>query len=446
MPERPAILGGVPVRDGKSWAEWPQADGNERRRLEAVLDSGEWSSAHGEQVEHFTAEFKKFQGARHGIAVTNGTHALEAALIACGVGAGDEVIVPALTFVATATAVMSVNATPVLVDVEADSCCIDPIAVAEAITERTRAVIPVHLAGRACDMDSLGSLCEERGLALIEDCAHAQGTRWRGRGTGTLGDAGGFSFQQSKLMTAGEGGMLTTEDEGVFDRAWSYANLGRLRDGEWYHHAVHGTNLRMTEWQGAILRAQLERLPDQHRIREERGELLDAELEKIPGLTVQPGDSRMDKRARYAYGIHYEPAAFSGLTREGFEIALTREGIPAAFSYPSLNELELFENGLAAPGSDKRTRYPSGSLPRAEAAAANTIWLDNRILLCSPDETLDVVLAIDRIRDNANAVKLRTGRAARVAGRIAKSALRRLNADVVAYLAVGTAVSSAYPL
>jgi len=209
--DRPAILGGAPVRAGKSWPSWPQSDGTERRRLQAVLDSGAWSSAQGEEVERFVAEFIEFQGARHGIAVTNGTHALEAALTACEVGSGDEVIVPALTFVATATSVMSVGATPVLVDVDPASCCIDPAALGEAITDRTRAVIAVHLAGRACDMDALTSLCADRGIALIEDCAHSPGTRWRGRRTGTIGEAGGFSFQQSKLMTAGEGGMVTTE-------------------------------------------------------------------------------------------------------------------------------------------------------------------------------------------------------------------------------------------
>jgi dTDP-4-amino-4,6-dideoxygalactose transaminase len=428
--DRPAILGGVPVRAGKTWAPWPQSDGGERRRLEAVLGSGAWSSAEGEEVERFVAEFTEFLGAGHGIAVTNGTHALEAALAGCEVGAGDQVIVPALTFVATATSVMSVNATPVLVDVDPESFCIDPAAVEEAITDRTRAVIAVHLAGRACDMDALTRLCAERGLALIEDCAHSHGTRWRGRATGTLGAAGAFSFQQSKLITAGEGGMVTTDDAAIFDQAWSYANLGRVRDGAWHHHAVPGTNLRMTEWQGAVLRAQLGRLPSQHRIREERGDLLDAELARLPGLRSQPGDPRMDSRARYAYGIHYDPAAFSGLPRESLEEALSREGIPLSFRYPSLNELELFrESRYAPPGADKPKRYPPASLPHAEGAAANTVWLDHRLLLGEPEDVLDVVVALDRIRDHANAVRLRTGKAIRIAGRLARSILRRPNSS-----------------
>jgi len=182
----------------------------------------------------------------------------------------------------------------------------------------------------------------------------------------------------------------------------------------------------MTEWQGAVLRSQLERLPGQHRIREARGDLLDAELAKLPGLRPQSGDPRMDSRARYVYGFHYDPAAFSGLSRDGFEIALMREGIPLGFRYPSLNELELFRQGNFAPaGGSGPERYPAGSLPHAEAAAAGTVWLDNRILLCEPEETLDVVVAINRIRDSANAVRLRTGKVARIAGRLAKAALRR---------------------
>jgi dTDP-4-amino-4,6-dideoxygalactose transaminase len=427
MPDRPAILGGVSVRAGKSWPTWPQWGVGERRGLEAVLESGVWSSAQGDEVNRFVAEFTEFQGARHGIAVTNGTHALETALAGCGIGEGDEVIVPALTFVATATAVLVVNATPVLVDVDPASFCIDPSAVKDAITDRTRAVIAVHLAGTACDMDALLALCADRGIALVEDCAHSQGTRWRGRGTGAIGKVGGFSFQQSKLMTAGEGGIVTTNDAAVLDRVWSYANFGRTRKGRRHGHAVYGTNMRMTEWQGAMLRAQLRRLPEQHRVREERGSLLDATLAELPGLRPQRGDPHMDSRARYAYGFRYDPAAFSGLSTAGFKVALEREGIPLAFHYPSLNQLELFrEDSFAPPGAGTWRRYPAGSLPHAEDAAASTVWLDHRVLLCEPEDTLDVVLAISRIRKHARAVGLRTAKPVQATKQLAGSALRRL--------------------
>src|SRR3954454_11319882 len=211
--DRPAVLSGTPVRAGKSWPRWPYWDDAERRVLEDVLESGSWSSTRGDQVTSWAAELAAFQDCRHGLAVTNGTHTIEAAFAACEVGEGDEVIVPALTFVATATAALAVNATPVLVDVDAGSLCIDVAAAEAAITDRTRAIAAVHIAGTACDLDSLVDLCDRHGLALVEDCAHAHGTRWRGLGVGSFGSFGSFSFEASKLMTAGEGGVLITNDD-----------------------------------------------------------------------------------------------------------------------------------------------------------------------------------------------------------------------------------------
>ncbi len=384
-------------------------------------------AASGEQTREWAAEFAASQGARHGLAATNGTHTLEAALAACGVGEGDEVIVPAITFVATASVVLGVNATPVIVDVDPDSLCIDVAAAEAAISERTRAIMPVHIAGTACDMDALTELCGKHSLHLIEDCAHAPGTRWRGRGVGGFGSFGSFSFEASKLITAGEGGALTTNDEALRSRAWSYVNCGRVEGGHWYHHASYGSNLRMTEWQGALLRAQLQRYPAQHRVREERGDLLDAELAQVPGVRPQSGDPRMDSRARYCYVLHYEAAEFAGLSLAGFEAALAAEGVEFGGSYPSLNRLELFRAGNFAPrlrASAPRIDYAGLSLPRAEHAAASTIWLSHPMLLADADEVLDVVRAIARIQANAAAVAKRADATGLRAGRLAGAAHR----------------------
>jgi dTDP-4-amino-4,6-dideoxygalactose transaminase len=429
--ERPAILSGTAVRAGKTWPSWPQWDDAERARLSEVLESGAWSSARGEQASLWAAEFAAMQGARHGLALTNGTHTLEAALAACDVGEGDEVIVPALTFVATATTALAMNATPVLVDVDADSLCIDVAAAEAAITDRTRAIVPVHIGGRACDMDALVELCQKHDLALIEDCAHAQGTRWRGRGAGSFGSFGSFSFEASKLMTAGEGGALITNDEALRARAWSYVNCGRVEGGHWYHHASLGSNLRMTEWQGAMLRAQLQRFGAQHRTREERAELLDAELAKVPGLRPQSGDPRMDSRARYAYIVHYDPREFAGLSLEGFQWALAAEGIEFGVSYPSLNKVELFREANFGPSlraGAPSVDYASQRLPRAEAAAASTVWLDQRMLLAGAEDVLDIARAASRIQANAAEIARRAARAASPAGRVAGSLRRRLTA------------------
>src|SRR6478672_7821346 len=237
----PALLGGVPVADAGTYPSWPQWSEREREELLATLDSGAWWTGDGERAFRFARDFAQYQGAAAGYPFTNGTQTLEAALVACGVGEGDEVIVPGLTFVASATAVLAVNATPVLVDIDTETLCLDPDAAEAAITPRTRAVVVVHVAGAAADLDALVELCGRRGLRLIEDCAHAHGTTWRGRGVGSWGDAGCFSMQRSKLMTAGEGGALVANDEQLRDAAWSYADCGR-EAGEWfYHHARYGS-------------------------------------------------------------------------------------------------------------------------------------------------------------------------------------------------------------
>jgi dTDP-4-amino-4,6-dideoxygalactose transaminase len=425
----PAILSGTPVRAGKEWPEWPQWDDTEREMLAEVLESGAWSEASGDEAARWATEFAAFHDARHGLALTNGTHALEAAFAGCGIGEGDEVIVPALTFVATATAVLAVNATPILVDIDPGTLCIDVGAAEAAIGDRTAAVVAVHLAGTAADLDALVELCERRGLALIEDCAHAHGTRWRGRGAGSFGACGSFSFQENKLMTAGEGGALITNDEELCTRARRNANCGRAEEDHRLGHVTYGSNLRMTEWQGALLRAQLKRLPQQHRIRCERAALLDAELEKMPGVWPQSDDPRMDSRAHYAYVFHYDPQQFAGLSLTGFEAALTREGIPLAGAYPSLNEVELFREGSFGPRlreSAPPVDYRELSLPRAEHAAASTVWLDQRILLAGPEDVLDVVRAVSRIREHAAGVALRTSKPVRLGGRILRASRRRL--------------------
>lgn len=433
MRDRPAILGGTPVRDGKQWPSWPQWDDGERQGLAQVLESGDWSSLRGEETASFAAEFAAFQGCGHGFCLTNGSHALEAALVASEVGEGDEVIVPAITFVATATAVLAVNATPVIVDVEPDSLCIDPSAAEAAVGPRTRAIIPVHIAGRACDMDALTALCRRHGLALIEDCAHAPGTRWRGRGVGGFGGVGAFSFESSKLITAGEGGALLTDSPELYERAWSYINCGRAIGRELYHHASLGPNLRMTEWQGTILRAQLRRYPEHQRRRRERAAQLDEAVAALPGLTTQSEDPRMDARAHYAYVLHYDESEFAGLPTAAFANALAAEGITVARPYPSISKLELFRTGSFGPrlrATAPAIDYAALDLPGAERVEARSVWLHHPTLLGDRDDVADVVAAIEKIRANAASLR-RWSRGARnfalrAAYRLGGSQLQRI--------------------
>ncbi|MFM7064223.1 MAG: DegT/DnrJ/EryC1/StrS family aminotransferase [Actinomycetes bacterium] len=403
MSGRPAVLGGEPLRTA-DYPSWPVWDDRERELLNATLEKGGWWQGDGRAALDFADAFARYHSAAYGLALTNGTHTLEAAFAACDVGEGDEVLVPGITFVASATAVLAVNATPVLVDVDPETLCIDVAAAEAAVTPRTRAVVAVHVAGAAADLDALGDLCARHGLRLVEDCAHAHGTFWRGQGVGSFGDFGSFSMQRSKLMTAGEGGVLICNDAGLRDRAWSYGNCGR-EEGEWfYHHPTYGSNLRMTEWQGAVLMAQLERFPEQNARRNRAAVALGEALSQVEGLRPQRRDERMDSQGNYCYVFHYDAAAFAGLPLWAFEAAMAAEGIPMGVSYPSLHELALFREGrfgprlrAAAPSVD----YAAVRLPVAEHAARSTVWLEHRLLLADEDDVLDVARAARRIQHHA---------------------------------------------
>lgn len=404
--DTPAILGGTPVRS-RDYPAWPVWDGNERSRLLGVLDEGGWWQGDGDVAATFARNFAEYHGARFGMALTNGTHTIEAALIACDIGEGDEVIVPGMTFVASASAVLAVNATPVLVDIDPETLCIDATAAEAAITARTRAIVAVHVAGAAADLDALTDLCARRGLRLIEDCAHAHGTFWRGRGVGSWGDFGSFSMQRSKLMTAGEGGVLICNDEALYDAAWAYADCGRVK-GEWfYHHATVGTNLRMSEWQGAVLQAQLDRFPEQNRLRNDNAVALGAALAEIDGIRPQRRDPRMDTQGNYCYVFHYDASRFAGLPLRTLEAALKAEGVPMGVSYPSLTDLSVFRQRNFGPrlrASAPAPDYSTQHLPLAEAAAASTVWLQHRLLLADREDVLDVARALARIQTHAPAI------------------------------------------
>ena len=403
----PALLGGAPVAGADTYPSWPHWGEREREELLATLESGAWWTGDGERAFRFANEFARFQGAAAGLPFTNGTQTLEAALVACGVGEGDEVIVPGMTFVASASAVLSVNATPVIVDIDPDTLCIDTAAAEAAITPRTRAIIAVHVAGAVCDLDLLVPLCERNGLHLIEDCAHAHGSQWRGRGVGSHGSLGSFSMQQGKLMTAGEGGALIGNDEALLAAAWNYADCGRERGRWFYHHATIGSNFRMTEWQGAVLLGQLERFPEQHAVRNANAIALGEALAQVPGLRAQRRDERMDSQGNYCFVVHYDASEFAGMPLRRFEEALYADGVPLGVSYPSLSDLDVFRKRNFAPtrrASAPALDYANLHLPVAEHAAASTVWMEHRLLLADRDRVLRVAQAAARIHEHAAAI------------------------------------------
>lgn len=345
-----AINGGTPVWNGK-WPTWPQWTKRERELINQVLSTGAWSydGPISRQVEE---RFARFIGAEYCWLVANGTIALQLALEALDIGAGDEVIVPGLTFQATAAAVLDVNAVPILVDVDPETYCIDPKQAESAITPRTAAIIPVHIYGCMADMDAIKNIAEKHGLAVVEDCAHTHGSQWRGVGAGALGDVGSFSMQQSKVMTSGEGGAVTTNRRDLYVRLYSLRNCGRLLPGADDAVSVQSGNYRITEWQAAILLAQLERLEGQALKRDENAQYLNKQLAQINGIKPMKRHPQITRQAYYAYGFRYCPEAFSDVRVGVFRRALAAE-INAGFGsvYEPLNNCSLY-----IPHSKKRYR------------------------------------------------------------------------------------------
>src|SRR5439155_2729858 len=256
-----------------------------------------------------------------------------------------EVILPDFTFVATASAVLFANALPVLVDVDPETYCINPDLVEEAITPRTKAVIAVHMGGHPADLDRLKRITDRKKLAVIEDSSHAHASEWKGKRIGTFGVAGTFSFQSSKLMTAGEGGMIISNDDHFERQARSVHDCGRM-PGEWfYSHFIYGSNYRLSEWQGAVLNVQLGRLDEQTKHRHKNARLLDKLLSQVPGITPQKLDPRCTRNGQYAYIFHVNSKDFAGISTEQFVSAMDAEGIPNQAPKPPLHELHMFRNG-----------------------------------------------------------------------------------------------------
>lgn len=400
--EQLAVHGGRPAKT-KPFPPWPIYDEAERQALLGVLESRVWWRTPGTQTLAFEREFAAFHQAKHGIAVTNGTAALEVVMLALGIGLGDEVIVPDFTFVATASAVLFAGALPVLVDIDPQTYCIDPAAVEAAITPRTKAIIAVHLGGHPADLDRLQAIAQQHQLALIEDSSHAHGSEWHGHKIGALGDIGTFSFQQSKLMTAGEGGIIVTNDDELERLARSAHDCGRM-PGEWFYaHFINGSNYRLSEWQGAVLRQQLARLAEQGQRRMANARTLDRTLGQIEGITPQALDPRCTHNGHYAYIFHYDASAFAGLPTARFIQALNAEGIPTQASYPPLHALDVFTSGAYRQRLDLGLRdephaFLRAPFPHTERGAWQTVWLPQYTLLGDEQDMAEVAAAITKIQ------------------------------------------------
>ena len=415
MPEL-ALFGGSKTKQ-KPFPLWPQYDDNERRALNEVLESRVWWRTPGTKTLEFEKAFAEYHGARHGIAVTNGTAALEVTMAALDIGPGDEVIVADFTFIATASAVLFANALPVLVDVDPGTYCLDPELTEAAITPRTKAIIAVHMGGHPADLDRLGQLAQKCGLHLIEDSAHAHGSEWRGKKIGTFGKAGTFSFQSSKLMTAGEGGIIISNDDTFQCQARSVHDCGRM-PGEWfYSHFIYGSNYRLSEWQGAVLNVQLGRLEEQTLHRHRNGRLLDKLFAEIPGITAQRCDPRCTRNSQYAYIFHVDARQFAGISTENFIATLNAEGIPTQASYPPLHELDCFRSGeyrkcLSGSQATEKHEFLQQRFPHTQRAAWETVWIPQFALLGDEQDMHEIAEAIRKIQRHALAIAANATQAA----------------------------------
>lgn len=384
---------------------WPKISDEDKRALIDVLESRRWCRIYtGSKVEMFEEAFSKYHDAKHGVAVSNGTVALELALKTIGVGVGDEVLVPAVTFIATASAVTEFGAVPIFVDINPETATMSPEDLEESVTERTKAVVVVHYGGYPADFDQILPIAEKHDLSLIEDCAHAHGTEWKGRKVGAIGYMGGFSFQESKSLTAGEGGIVLTDNEELAEKARLIHNIGRVVGRPGYEHYILSSNYRMTEFQGALLLSKLKTLPQEVDTKHSNGEYLAEKLNKIGGVDPLKTDPRITKRGYYYFVIRYDPEEFTGLPKARFLEALNAEGVPSGTGYgmplykqPAFKKKKLI--GIFPEGVQVLD-YEKLHLPNAEEFTAKEVTLPHPLLL-GEREALDVIVSsIEKIKEN----------------------------------------------
>jgi len=403
MFEKLAIDGGRPIRS-QAFPAWPIYGAREEQLLLEVLHSGKWGSQAGNKVETFEKEFSSLQQARYGVCMVTGTAALEVGLRALGVGLGDHVITTPYTFVATINAILMTGAVPVFVDIDANTLTIDTAQIESAITPRTKAILPVHMAGYPANMDAICDIANRRGLMVLEDACQAWGSEWRGRRVGALGNLGAFSFQLSKNITAGEGGILVTNDEILADFCWSYRNVGRRQGGQWYEHVRMGANYRLTEWQGAILLAQLERFPQHMRQRAQNAAYLTERLAAIEGIRPVRRDPRVTAHSNHLFIFRYDATAFGGMSRERFLAALAAEGVPCGSGYQPVNHSPAVKDGLHNLAKVLTDVPRPGDCPVAERICAyEAVWLTQNMLLGTTADMDSIVEAILKIQHAAHA-------------------------------------------
>ena len=418
--DKPALLGGSPVRT-RGWQRWPiwNPETDEKRVLE-VLRSGVWSRA--EVVTEFEEKWAATMGAKRCMTTVNGTNALICAIANLDIGAGDEVIVPPYTFIATIQAVLQNGAMPVFVDTDPETFQIDVNKIEEKITPRTRAILPVHIAGLPADMDRIIQIAKKHNLLVIEDACQAWMAEVNHKKVGTIGNAGCYSFQNSKNIPMGEGGAIVSDDDNFMDKCFSYHSYGNPYGtvvGEVGAGTIRlGTKLRLTEYQAAIGLAQLKRLEEQTVTRSKNAEYLSSLMNDIPGIVPYKLYPNVTRAAFHLFPFRYQRDAFSDLPRASFLTALRAEGIPCSSGYTPLNTMPFLANTFET--KNFRKMYPKEMLDSKKYYVANqcpkndhlcneeAVWFTQNMLLGEKTDMEDIANAIIKIRKNADKLKQQT--------------------------------------
>jgi len=411
--DKPALLGGTPVHKG-DWPKWPEWRESWEPQIIEVLRSGKWSSSSGGgKAADFEAAYANLLGAKRCVATASGTTALLTALHVMGVDAGDEVIVSPYTFIASYNVILMHKALPVFADTDPTTMTIDPASIESRITDRTRAIVPVHIYGMACDMDPINAIAKKHNLSVVEDACQAWLAEYKGKKCGTLGDLSCFSFQNSKHIPAGEGGAITGNSAELLDRCWSFHNCGHsFGTFEGRGAFSRGSNYRMTHYQAALLLQQIDKLVTETARRRENASRLTAGLNEIPG--IEP--VRLPEGSRpvwHVYAFRYDASQFNGLARNQFIRALRAEGVPCSSGYHEQYYDGLLDEAINSRGFKrlfsaerlKAYRDSFQELKGNKQVCDTNVGIFNTMLLAEPGDIDNIIEAIWRIHAHSAALK-----------------------------------------
>lgn len=406
----PAVLGGKPVRT-EPFPSWPVADEHEDQAMVEVVHSRKWGRGNGGRVNQFESAYAALTGARHCLATANGTSSLLTCVSALEVGPGDEVIVPPYTFIATVNVILARYALPVFVDTNIETFQIDAGKIENAVSDRTRAIVPVHLGGGSVDVDAVTGVASKRGVPVIEDACQSHLAEWKHRKVGTWGHAGCFSFQASKNLNSGEGGAILSNDDAFIEKCYTFHNnsSGRNRPSVGSTYLSSGLNLRLTEFQAAMLLSQMNRLEAQSKTREQNAQYLTSLLREIPGIKPARWTEGCTRNAYHLYMFRYDAQQFNGLSRNAFLKALRAEGIPASGGYTPLNREPFLKNAFESRAYRRiydqkhlaRVLEMNLSCPQNDRLCTEAVWLTQNMLIGKRTDMDQIAEAVMKIRSSS---------------------------------------------